>query len=398
MTATLQEASERKPDGFDLRLSVLIGMLFVPNAVHLAFFPLWLKDSGFSSVEISTLLSTPVLIRILATPPVTFYADRSPERAYVMIAISAMSFVLSLFLFADLAFLGILVLMSLLSAFWSPQVPLADSIALSGVRRYGVDYASLRVWGSVAFLAVNIGAGFVVQYFGSGAVPPMIVFGFLAILIASVATPRLGRRRRLSDAGVMATGSQSLRRPAVLMFLVATGLIQGSHGYLYSFGSIYWKDSGISAQMVGFLWAVPVFAEIVLFKSYRRIFGNAKPEVILLVAGGLSVVRWLMFPVIGDLGLGFAGFFVVQLLHAFSFGATYLAQQAYLAHAVPEEQAGSAQGLAVFVHGIIMSATMFISGPLYDLTHGKGFIVMAFVALGGIGLGYWFARLHAKEA
>ena len=40
---------------------------------------------------------------------------------------------------------------------------------------------------------------------------------------------------------------------------------------------------------------------------------------------------------------------------------------------------------------------MFASGPLYDLTKGAGFTVMAFVALAGVLLGFWFSILHAKE-
>jgi MFS transporter, PPP family, 3-phenylpropionic acid transporter len=392
-----QQTLERELDGFKTRLSLLFSTLFVPNAVHLAFFPVWLKDAGYNSVEISTLLSAPVLIRIFATPPVTFYADRSSERAFVMIAIAAIALALSLILFIPLHFYGMLILVCLLSAAWSPQVPLADSIALSGVRRFGLDYASVRIWGSVMFLAVNVCTGFAVQYFGSAAVPPLLMMGFLSILIAAIAMPRLGRRRRLSDAGVMPAATQSLRRPAVLVFLLATGLIQASHGYLYSFGSIYWKESGISAQSVGFLWAIPVLAEIVLFRLYKRWLGAVRPELVLLIAGGLAVVRWTLFPVIGAAELGFAGFVTVQLLHGFTFGATYLAQQAYLAQAVPEAQAGSAQGLTVFIHGLLMSVTMFLSGPLYDALGGNGFAVMAFIALAGIGLGYWFARLHAAE-
>lgn len=397
MQQTGTEALEPEPEGFKTRLSLLFATLFVPNAVHLAFFPVWLKNAGYSSFEISTLLSAPVLIRIFATPPVTFYADRSPERAFVMIAIAAIAFALSLMLFIPLHFYGMLILVCVLSAAWSPQVPLADSIALSGVRRFGLDYASVRIWGSILFLAVNVCTGFVVQYFGSGAVPALLMMGFLSVLIAAIAMPRLGRRRRLSDAGLIPAATQSLRRPAVLVFLLATGLIQASHGYLYSFGSIYWKESGISAQSVGFLWAIPVFAEIVVFRLYKGLLGSVRPELVLLIAGGLAVVRWALFPLIGTAELGFPGFVIVQLLHGFTFGATYLAQQTYLAEAVPEAQAGSAQGLTVFIHGLLMSVIMFLSGPLYDLAGGNGFAAMAFIALAGIGLGYWFARLHALE-
>jgi PPP family 3-phenylpropionic acid transporter len=388
---------DAKPEGFEVRLSLLFASLFVPNAVHLAFFPLWLRDQGLSAVEISALLAAPVLVRIIATPPVTYYADRSPERANVMIAISALAVILSLLLAFDLTFSSLFVLVCLISAAWSPQVPLADSIALSGVRRFGVDFASIRIWGSVAFLAVNICAGLAVEKFSSAAVPPLLFAAFASVFAAACFMPRLGRRRRLSAAGPAPAGPQALRRPAVLIFLAAAGLIQASHGYLYSFGSIYWKESGISADYVGLLWAAPVFSEIVLFRYYRRIFGKARSETVLVAAGAAAGLRWALFTFIGNAGLGFTGFFLAQLLHGLTFGATYLAQQAYLAHAVPEEKSGSAQGLAVFVQGIIMAVVMFASGPLYDLTKGAGFAVMACLALAGVVIGYWFSVLQSKE-
>ncbi len=389
--------AEAKPDGFELRLSMLFAMMFVPNAVHLGFFPLWLEARGFSAVEIASLLTAPVVVRLIATPPVTYLADRSPERAHVVIAASAMAFAVSLFLFADLHFSGLLALMCVLSAGWSPQVPLADSIAVSGVRRFAVDYASVRVWGSIAFLSMSIAAGLIVARFGVPSIPVMVVAGFFAVFVASLFTPRLGRRRKLTDEGLLPSAPQSLRRPAVLMFLIATGLIQGSHGFLYSFGSIYWQDNGISAELVGVLWAVQVLAEIVLFKAYGRLFSRMRPQRVLLIAGAIVVVRWILTPFFGEWGFGFAGFAILQSMHAFSFGATYLAQQAYLAHAVPEEQAGSAQGLAVFIQGIVMASVMFASGPIYHAIHGYGFIAMAFVAIGGILLGYRFAALQKRE-
>lgn len=397
MSESSLSPKDAKPDGFELRLSVLFGMMFVPNAVHLAFFPLWLQETGFSTVEISTLLTAPVVMRLIATLPVTYLADRSPERAYVVIASATFSFILSLLLFADLRFSGLLALMCAMSASWSPQVPLADSIAVSGVRRFGIDYASTRVWGSIAFLAMSVAAGFIVERYGSRSVPYMIAGGFAAILAASFFTPRLGRRRQLSGDSLQPSANRSLRRPAVLIFLLATGLIQGSHGFLYSFGSIYWKDNGLTAEFVGILWAVQVLAEIVLFKAYSRLFGRVRPETVLMIAGALVVIRWLLTPFFGVWGFGFTGFALLQCVHAFSFGATYLAQQSYLAHAVPEGQAGSAQGLAVFIHGAVLSITMFAAGPIYDAFKGYGFIVMAFVAIAGILLSYRFATLHAWE-
>jgi MFS transporter, PPP family, 3-phenylpropionic acid transporter len=386
---------EVTPAHFQLRLSLLFATLFIPNAIHLSFFPLWLERRGLDPVEISTLLTLPVFVRLLVTPVFTHYADRSSERMRVLTAISACSLGFASALLIPMGYWGLLAVIMALAAFWSPQVPIADSIALSGVRRYGLDYPSVRIWGSVLFLAMNVCAGIIIQRTSADNAVPLMVFGFAAILLATFLAPRLGRRRRLASSVDVAN---TLRSPRVLLILAATGLIQASHGFMYNFGSIYWKSLGISSQQVGFLWAIQVLAEIILFSFYSRLFGHWKPERVLALAGAIAVVRWILFAFAGDLGFGFLALGAIQTTHAFTFGATYLAQQAFLAHAVPEEKAGSAQGLSVFLHGIIMVLVMFASGPLYAAFGGRGFVTMTIIAGAGIAMGYWFAAKERNAA
>ena len=216
-----------------------------------------------------------------------------------------------------------------------------------------------------------------------------MIAGFLAIFAASFATPRLGMKRQKT--GGLFSSWQLLKDRRVLLILIATGLIQASHGMMYNFGSIYWRSLGVSAQQVGFLWAIPVFAEIVMFRIYARLLNGWSPQAVLAMAGMIAVVRWVLFAAAPDIGMGFAGFALVQCLHGFTFGATYLAQQTYLAHAVPEERAGAAQGIGVLVHGVIMMLVMFASGPLYEAFGGYGFLAMIFVAFAGVIAGFSFA-------
>ncbi|MGB8819198.1 MAG: MFS transporter [Rhizobiaceae bacterium] len=393
----MQSAIEEKPPLFEWRLCLLYSALFIPNAIHLSFFPLWLERRGLDAVEISTLLTLPVFVRLLVTPILTQVADNAKERADILVALSGASLLFAAMLLYPLGYWGILVVIMILAAFWSPQVPIADSIALSGVRRYGIDYPSVRIWGSVLFLCTNVAAGLIIQRTSADLAVMLMVAGFALIFGAAFVTPRLGKRRQ-PDQGLFSS-LRILKNPLVLLILVATGLIQGSHGLMYNFGSIYWQSLGISSQQVGFLWAVPVISEIVLFRCYSRLFGKWKPQSILAVAGSISIVRWILFSSAPLLGLGFYGFSAVQMLHGFTFGATYLAQQAFLAHAVPEEQAGAAQGMSVLVHGIIMVAVMFVSGPLYAAFGGRGFIVMTAVAAAGIAAGFAFAaRIGASKS
>ena len=385
-----------KPDRFELRLSILFAALFMPNAIYLSFFPLWLEYKSFTPLQISTMLTLPVFVRLLVTPVFTHLADKSPERARILLVICSASFVCSLLLFLPLGFAGVLAVVVLLAVVWSPQVPIADSIALSGVRRYRTNYASIRLWGSVVFLALNVVAGFIIQRTNPAYAIPLMVLGFGAITLASLQTPKLGQKR--APAPFFRGGKGNvLRSFPVLFMLIATALIQASHGFMYNFGSIYWTSLGVNAQLVGFLWAIQVFAEIILFRVYGRLFAHVRIETVLLCAGLFGMARWTLFGFADELSLGFTTLAMVQTLHALTFGATYLAQQAYLSNAVPEEQASSAQGLSVFIHGIVMACVMFASGPLYDAFKGHGFFAMIAVCALGIGFSFLFARSERSQ-
>ena len=86
----------------------------------------------------------------------------------------------------------------LLTVFWTPQSPLADSLALSGVRRFGSSYPRMRIWGSLMFLAASLFGGMILAATSADAVPVLISFGLFAVLAAAFVTPRLGRPRRAS--------------------------------------------------------------------------------------------------------------------------------------------------------------------------------------------------------
>lgn len=394
MSVSLQPDEFEKPHRFELRLSLLFAALFMPNAIYLSFFPLWLARRGLSPVEISTLLTLPVFVRLLTTPVFTHLADRSRERTNVLIVVSGFSLALISLLLIPMGYWSIVVVVMSLAMFWSPQVPIADSIALSGVRRYKLDYSSVRIWGSVLFLLTSVSSGLIIQRTNADNAVPLMVFGYAVIFLATFITPRLGRRRQPQP--LFGAGANALLSPRVWLILVSTGLIQASHGFMYNFGSIYWQTLGIDAQQVGFLWAVPVFSEIVLFKFYTPIFGKWKPQSVLALTGGIGILRWVLYALAGYLGFGFFALAGIQSLHGFTFGATYLAQQSFLAHAIPEEQAGSAQGLGVFVQGIIMMLVMFASGPLYATFGGSGFLAMTVVSGAGITIAYLFAGSQRK--
>lgn len=384
----LSPEQRTKPARFDLRMSVLFAALFLPLGVHLPYFPLWLEARGFGADQIAVILAAPMFLRVATTPLITALADRARDRLHVIVLLSAAALCFSGGYFLHPGY-GLLLAVSLaFQVAWTPLSPLADSLALSGVRRFGVNYAGLRIWGSISYLAGNFGGGVLVSRLGLDTVPAMISAGLALGLIAALAAPRLGRPR--VDSPLSATALQradpALLTRGFLLFAAGAGLISGSHSFLHGFVSIYWKSIGIGETVIGLLWAWAVLAEVMIFLSFRRWFGHRSPFMVLAVAGSAAVLRWLVFPWIWPLGLGIPGFFAAQTLHALSTGLMLIGVQMMIARTVPEARTGAAQGVAFFCNGVSNATVTLVSGPLFAAAGIDGLFAMAAVAAAGLGL------------
>lgn len=375
-----------KPPHFELRMSLIYGTMFIPNGTHLPFFPLWLERAGLDATQIAFVLSAPIFLRIVTTPFITAFADKVRERAHVLIGTIALSLVLSLGYLPQPGYMVILLLSLALQVFWSAQTPLADSLALSGMRRFGVDYAGMRKWGSASFLVSSLAVGAVLGFTGAWAVPAIISAGFCISLIASFFAPRLGRPRRASplSVGRMADVSGSLLDRRFLLFVAGAGLINASHGLLNAFGTIYWTEAGISESTIGLFWAIGVGAELALMMSFRRLFGRRSAPALLMISGGGAALRWALLPLVVPLGGGAGAFFLIQMLHALSTGLGLVAVAKLVAEMIGEEKLGSAQSVVFLGNSLTMAIVTLAAGPLYERLGGDGFFVMAATALAGL--------------
>ena len=387
-----------KPRRFELRLSVIFGAIFVSMGVHLPYFPLWLEKSGFSAEQIAVILSAPMFLRVVTTPIISTLADRAGDRADVFVGLCGAALAFSTGYFLPPTYGIVLGISLLLAIVWTPHSPLADLLALSGVRRFGSDYSRMRIWGSISFLMSNLVGGAILAYTSEAIVPLLISLGLACALAASLLAPRLGRPRRASPLSTaeLPEAAPSLMRPYFLFFVSSAGVTVASHAFLYTFVSIYWKSLGLSDALVGVLWAFGVVAEVGLFMVFTRLFGTVSATAMLAIAAVSAIVRWIAFPLIWPSGLGVAGFFFVQALHALSTGLILLALQKMIAETVGEERTGAAQGVAFFASGFGLAVMTLLSGPLYEAIGARGFHAMAVVALFGLGLA-WLAWRSAPE-
>lgn len=380
---------EEKPIGFETRLALVYSGVFFITGVQLPYFPLWLAAEKFSAGEIAFVLGLSTLVRVSVGPVISVLADRSRDRANVLLATAVGAALASALYFLPLALTGVTAVSVLFAIASSAHTPLSDALTISGVRRYGVDYARVRVWGSVAFLVMNLAAGVLIERTGHSAVVVLMFGGCVVLSGASLLAPRIGKPRRPSPLSQLdlAEARRAMRDPVFAMVLAGVGFIQASHAYIYGFSAIYWQEAGFPAAATGVFWATGVIAEVAMFGLFRRVFGTISAPATLVISSSVTILRWIAFPLVIPLGLGFWGFVAEQTLHAFSFALTFLGLQKMIAETVPEEIGGTAQGLATLVLGVALAIATFLSGPLYGAMGGQGFYVMTAPALVGLALG-----------
>ena len=399
MTAAAADTTQDMPFRFELRVALAYFAIFTSSGLHLPYFPLWLEYRALTPTQISIVLSMPLFVRVIAAPLVSMLADRSNDRAHILTMATILAVLVAAFYFVPFGFVGILIVSLMLAPPWTSQVPLADTIALSGVRRYGADFARMRVWGSISFLLTSFVGGVFIQHVGEHIIPWALLGTLVAACGMSFIVPRIGKPRRLSPLSDVdiADAGRALRRPAFVTFLIATGITQASHAYGYSFSAIYWKSIGIEETVIGAFWSISVVAEVIMFTFFRRLFGNLHPAKVLIIGSAAAMFRWAVFPLIAPAGLGVAGFLVVQSLHAFSFALSFLGMQKMIALTIPEERGGTAQGLSTFFIGTSLAIATMASGPLYSATGIYGFYAMVVLAAFGLGLAIVSLRLEQRE-
>ncbi len=365
----------------------------IVNGMALPFFSVFLKQLNFSDYEIGVIQGVPLIIRVVMVPIVGVIADRLPDRAYVLIASAVLSLLTALGLLGTTTFWPVLLLYTVQGAVYAPYVPLAESLFMTGVRRWGYDYGRMRVWGSAAFIVSTLICGYAIELWGGPVVLAGMVFGFILMVIMGITAPRTGRASLAAVAASPAAPAspaspaspaapRSLRRKDLQFAMIGISVVQGSHAMLYTFASIHWLQLGFTGANVAFLWATGVLSEMVTFIFARRLYRLLSSWTLMWIGSALAMLRWLLFP----LPTEYAYFIGLQSMHAITFGFCHIGIQRLIVESVGGEQEASAQGNYYFYNGVFIAAVTFASGYLNVTFGGHAYTIMAGVALIGLAI------------
>jgi len=372
---------------FAVPVALFYGALFVVYGMQIPFLPVWLDWRGLSAGEISIVVAAPLFLRALVTPTVAMVADRSGALRRYLVVFSWLSLAFVLALAMTASFWPILLFAVLLLIANSTNMPLIETIAMQGMRSRGLDYGRMRLWGSLTFVLASFLGGIAITDLGGGAGVWLIAIGCALTVIAAhglsepekAATPAASALLPFWNA---AEPRWLLAQREFRLFLLAAGLVQAAHAAFFTFGTLLWQKQGLSATWCGSLWAIGVFAEVLLFSVSRRVAHRIGAVQLIAIGAAASIVRWSVLALEPPLAV----LVPLQLLHGATYGASHIGAMHFIHDAVPREKSGSAQALyATVAAGIAMGCATLIAGWLYPRAGAHSYLAMVAISVVSLG-------------
>ncbi|QEI12436.1 MFS transporter [Cellvibrio japonicus] len=357
----------------------LSGFYFFYFAVVGALVPYWgiyLKSLDYSSRDVGVITAIILATRIIAPNFWGWLADKTQRRLQIIRLGSFLAALVFAGVLVDQRYAWLVLVVSGYTFFWHAILPQFEVITLGYLGNNYHRYGRIRLWGSLGFVAAVVGLGWIFDYLPVGYLPVFILSFLILIWLSSLSF----HEQPTSGTAVPGKGFMArLLQPSVICFLVASFLLQFSHGPYYTFYSLYLVENyGYSPMATGLLWALGVMAEVLMFVYIARLFHRYSLRQLMLWTLLLSGVRWL---VIGYGAWSLSLLLVAQLLHACSFA---------VAHAVAIEivrrQFGGGhqgQGQAMYSsmsYGAGGAIGALISGLLWDFNPAHTFLLAALAA------------------
>ena len=361
-----------------LRLSLFYATIFGLVGMHLPFWPVWLAGRGLDAAEIGLVTAAGQLVRALATPAIGSLADRAQDRRTVMVSLTVMALAAGSAFYVSQGFWAILFVTVLLTISHGALGPLIENLTMLVTTAKGLSYGRVRSLGSVAFILMAIGGGFIMDGRSSETVLAVVVIWLVLTVAAAFVLPVPPPVPHGVPRG---EALPLLRQPMFRWLLLAVTLIQSSHAVYYAFGTLEWRRLGIPDGVIGALWAMGVAGEVVFFVFAHSVLKRVTPLTLLALSGAGGVVRWMLMPVVTAWPLLMA----VQLLHIATFACCHLAMMTIFSRAIPITHSATAQGLsASMAMGLGMGSMMALAGVLFTAFGADAYRFMAVVA--GLGI------------
>jgi PPP family 3-phenylpropionic acid transporter len=296
------------------KLSGFYWFYFAVLGAIVPYWGLYLKDLGFSASQIGELIAIILATKIISPNIWAWLADRSSKRIGIIRLGAFLSILSFCGIFIHHHYWWLMIVMFSFSFFWNAILPQFEALTMTFLGENHHQYSLVRLWGSIGFIVSVLFLGFLFTYIDIHSLPWIILVLFIGIFISSLF---ISEQQSINHQQHHQPLFQLLRRPEVVSLFMACLLVQMSHGPYYSFFSIYASEHHYSSGYIGFLWALGVASEVLIFIVIPKWIDKIGLRNLLLFSLLSGSIRWIVIAFYIDTPWLLT---INQLLHASTFG------------------------------------------------------------------------------
>jgi len=370
------------------RLRILYFLVFCCTASWLPIFAEYLKDHRLTGIRIGIILSITPFMMFLVQPFYVMLADHLGYKKCLLLStfLASVSFVF--YLFEGVGFGYLFIVTVFMSIFYNTIQPLLDSLSLQLVQHNPTfSYGTLRIAGAAGWAFTGIVAGHYIDTINTTVIFVISAISMLLTFIFSFSLKQDNEKSTSSGQSFKnirdAFGNRILIFLLVCIFLISAGATT-----IWNFYSIYMKENGASASLVGYGISFQGLCELPLFYFSAKIIRRFGIKATLLITVFTTAFRMLLYSLVKN---PHAAVFI-EVLHGISWSLFWVVCVEYVNMLVREDWRATGQSLLYSsYYGAGAIAGNFWTGFLYD---AKMKIAEIFLLNAGIvsvvGLLIWF--------
>lgn len=368
----------------EVRTSSFYFTYFMGTGAAVMFLPIWLSEKGITTEQIGLINAFPVLGILALNLIVGRVADRARDWRQVIVIGALIAGIVPIGLFFVNEFWGILLVWTLAALPGGAIGPVLDAATMRMARRNGSDFGTIRAWGTVGYMLFNGLTGFLVVWYGSAIFVPLFVGLTLLRAVVSLQLPAFRappEQATVAAAKPVATGEllRIIRQPWFVLPLIGFALVFGTHSLIGGFGSLLWKEQGISESIIGPLIALGAAAEAAVMFLWKRVGGRVSARYLILISAAVAVLRWTIMAFSPPVWM----LWVLQLTHGLTFGLGYLGCVHFIANWTSEDIAAETQSLFTLLQQVSSAAALVGFGWMIGVLGPHAYFGAA--AIAGVG-------------
>lgn len=374
------------------KLRILYFLVFCCTASWLPIFADYLKDRGLSGMEIGVVISITPVMMFVVQPFYGMMADRFGYKKCLLVSslLASVSFALYFF---DSGFVGLLITTIVMSLFYNSIQPLLDSLSLRLEQSNpAFSYGTLRIAGAAGWAFTGIIAGHFIDTINTSVIFAISSFSLLLLFVFTLSLDADVKVETVIQQKMKSSVLDVLGNKQLILLLIAVVLVSIGGTTIWNFYSIYMKENGATASLVGYGLSFQGLCELPFFYFSARIILKFGLRTTLLITIMATSLRLLLYSLVKDPKLALA----IELLHGISWSLFWVACVEYVNLLVVKDWRATGQSLLYAAYyGVGAIIGNLWTGYLYDteLKIGEVFLLNAGIVL-GVGV---FVYLFVKK-